>query len=830
MKKIRFKKPFFLKSRVVIFLYLFILIFIVFSFLRQEAVLSNTQEILAGTEAKCFLMADRYTMRPGSVFKLIILANDSANRIKEIFYSGPKGWSFSKNCGYTQNCIKSWWISHDEIGTFEYSAGFYDGQEKWVDCQNTITINVTEEDVSVEKPIKIECNVTLDPKIVDKNEIFYLKLNAQHPDSINYAQFAREDKNYIGDIGCHNATTCTAKWPIQHDKSGSYQYWAGFYTMAEEWVECGPISVDVKDNFNILVQSSIDGRLEEGVRIIYALGLQSRLTHFLLSSWHPSTQVFRAPEVYQGYEFSHWSDCTLTPGAEGSPFKGLPIGRNCLVTVSWWPFKSDKTVVAHYKSIEPQCSWEVSPRNPVPKAKFSLYLTLKHPDAIKYAQYKLEGSDAWSDNLECNNQHICRLTEHLPAHNKAGTYKYFVRFKTAKNEWSECDAIIVNVEERENKFLLSVEITGNGSGYVFADPYEFYYSYDFSERYKEGTSVTLTAEADEDSVFLGWEGACSGQNPCIVEMTKDKSVKAVFEEMSTEEDKYFLIVEIVGRGEVSIDPSGISPYIGPNIYLYNKNETITLTALPGDDAKFIEWTGDCSGESEKCILEMTDDKIVGAVFMPPSCAKVYGDGPIGVEFIGMTTDSAGGYKFCQSQYDYDTIRYEKLSWTLPVRIAARGIDIYPFNPDDFTIYRSNIPNESACPDIHQTFFIFECGYTFFAAASLCQGMAFVSTQALSAPTAAPVTVAHELGHSFGCLCDEYIREDKEPDPYCLGCAKDKCPLEWDECFEGCNYEEKGWYRDSENSIMNHCYFVDSCSFGPAATQIIIDKIQQVLGK
>lgn len=45
-----------------------------------------------------------------------------------------------------------------------------------------------------------------------------------------------------------------------------------------------------------------------------------------------------------------------------------------------------------------------------------------------------------------------------------------------------------------------------------------------------GTSITLTAHADANSVFTGWSGACSGTSPtCLVTLSNDTSVTANFQ-------------------------------------------------------------------------------------------------------------------------------------------------------------------------------------------------------------------------------------------------------------------------------------------------------------
>ena len=78
------------------------------------------------------------------------------------------------------------------------------------------------------------------------------------------------------------------------------------------------------------------------------------------------------------------------------------------------------------------------------------------------------------------------------------------------------------------EFLLSVNITGTGSGTVTSSPAGISCGSDCSESYTSGTSVTLTASAASGSTFAGWSGACSGTSTCTVSMSAARSVTANF--------------------------------------------------------------------------------------------------------------------------------------------------------------------------------------------------------------------------------------------------------------------------------------------------------------
>jgi uncharacterized repeat protein (TIGR02543 family) len=77
-------------------------------------------------------------------------------------------------------------------------------------------------------------------------------------------------------------------------------------------------------------------------------------------------------------------------------------------------------------------------------------------------------------------------------------------------------------------FVLSVAKDGTGGGTVTSSPAGIDCGSDCSESYSFNTQVTLTATADVESGFIGWSGACTGTDPCIVTMSQSRSVTATF--------------------------------------------------------------------------------------------------------------------------------------------------------------------------------------------------------------------------------------------------------------------------------------------------------------
>lgn len=77
------------------------------------------------------------------------------------------------------------------------------------------------------------------------------------------------------------------------------------------------------------------------------------------------------------------------------------------------------------------------------------------------------------------------------------------------------------------KYTLSVKKTGSGSGIVSGDT--IICGDRCSAEFGEGEQVILTAEPEEGSIFLGWEGACTGtDDSCYIDMQANKEATAIF--------------------------------------------------------------------------------------------------------------------------------------------------------------------------------------------------------------------------------------------------------------------------------------------------------------
>lgn len=82
-------------------------------------------------------------------------------------------------------------------------------------------------------------------------------------------------------------------------------------------------------------------------------------------------------------------------------------------------------------------------------------------------------------------------------------------------------------------FSLSVNATGGGSGQVAAAEAELACSGSCATELRSGRDVTLSAAAEEGSVFEGFSGeGCGGEQTCTVTMDEARSVDAEFEQLA----------------------------------------------------------------------------------------------------------------------------------------------------------------------------------------------------------------------------------------------------------------------------------------------------------
>lgn len=154
--------------------------------------------------------------------------------------------------------------------------------------------------------------------------------------------------------------------------------------------------------------------------------------------------------------------------------------------------------------------------------------------------------------------------------------------------------------------VLDVDVSGNGA--VVSSPEGIMCPSTCTERFPVGTTVTLTAQAEEGSRFDGWTGACEGMDACTVFMNDDTAVGARFTS-----EGVTLTVTATGKGSgyvISV-PEGIACARRCEA-VFPTGAVVSLTALPNEWSQFEGWSGGgCEGVAP-CVLRLETDVTVSA--------------------------------------------------------------------------------------------------------------------------------------------------------------------------------------------------------------------------
>jgi PKD repeat protein len=169
-----------------------------------------------------------------------------------------------------------------------------------------------------------------------------------------------------------------------------------------------------------------------------------------------------------------------------------------------------------------------------------------------------------------------------------------------------------------NAYGLSVTKLGSGSGQVNSSPAGISCGAVCQESFAAGSTVTLTATPDADSVFTGWSGDCTGTSSCQLSMSQTHSVTANF---ATKTFTLTVTRQGSGSGQITSTPAGID--CGTSCQAgFNTGTTVTLTATPAAGSVFAGWSGDCSSTGT-CQVTMSEARAATATFapnLPPSAS------------------------------------------------------------------------------------------------------------------------------------------------------------------------------------------------------------------
>lgn len=176
--------------------------------------------------------------------------------------------------------------------------------------------------------------------------------------------------------------------------------------------------------------------------------------------------------------------------------------------------------------------------------------------------------------------------------------------------------IFVNFNDIQ--YLVSIVNFNNGN--VYSDDNYIHTPIDTFKYYTYNTQIVLTATPNIGYKFMNWSGdIVSNDNPLSINITNNLDMHAIFDQIF-----YLLNIQIHGNGQVNTFDNKINC---PTICQFNYpgNETVTLIATPDSGNVLFDWIGGNEIDINKnCIVNMTDNKTIEAIFIPIPDVVSYG--------------------------------------------------------------------------------------------------------------------------------------------------------------------------------------------------------------
>jgi hypothetical protein len=201
-------------------------------------------------------------------------------------------------------------------------------------------------------------------------------------------------------------------------------------------------------------------------------------------------------------------------------------------------------------------------------------------------------------------------------------FSIFTGWQGACTGMAPCTVTMDAAKSVTATFVKSYPLTilkgGSGKGKVTSELPGIDCGTDCSEVYPEGTLVNLSITPRENSIFTGWEGACTGMASCTVTIDAAKSVTATF---AMTNFPLTIVKDGSGTGTVSSDIAGIN--CGTECTTaYPAGTLVNLTATPLENSIFTGWTGACTG-MDTCMVTMDAAKTVTATFTLNTGTQTY---------------------------------------------------------------------------------------------------------------------------------------------------------------------------------------------------------------
>jgi Divergent InlB B-repeat domain len=132
------------------------------------------------------------------------------------------------------------------------------------------------------------------------------------------------------------------------------------------------------------------------------------------------------------------------------------------------------------------------------------------------------------------------------------------------------------------------------------------------------TNLSLRAKALPGSYFAGWSGACNGAAPvCSLTVSETTIVRATFHTGLPPPPPGIpltLTFATLGHGRLVFHPAHVSCDVLGCSGTYAAGSKVVVRAKPAPGSRFLYWRRACRGRSSTCVLHMTRDRDLGAVF------------------------------------------------------------------------------------------------------------------------------------------------------------------------------------------------------------------------
>lgn len=155
-----------------------------------------------------------------------------------------------------------------------------------------------------------------------------------------------------------------------------------------------------------------------------------------------------------------------------------------------------------------------------------------------------------------------------------------------------------------------------------------------TENFPEGSTITLTAQPEEEWIFSSWSGDIdSDENPIELEIDGPLEVTVTFFRTYN-----FTATSAPAEG------GNITPESGD----YMRNSTIDVTAEANQGWQFVDWEGDFTGTQNPFSLTMDDNKTITANFerleYMLDLSEIEGQGTVSVSLVS-GTETTDGYLY-----------------------------------------------------------------------------------------------------------------------------------------------------------------------------------------